>query len=92
MCVAVLEALEKRKISSPAGTRTITSQSFIPHNVVDMLLTDLSRNKLVKPKIEIRRQNTVGLCRTFVFPVVTSLTVCQLAAVSKLWTWCNDSD
>jgi len=34
----------------------------------------------------------VGLYRTFVFPVVTSLAVCQLAAVSNLWTWCNDSD
>ena len=52
--IAGLDALEKRKIYSPAGTRTITSQSFIPHNVV-VMLTDLSRNKLIKYKIKIRR-------------------------------------
>lgn len=91
MGVADLDALEKRKISSLAGTRTIASQPFIPHNAV-VILTDLSRNTFIKCKIKIRRQNTVGLYRTFVFPVVTSLAVCQLAAVSNLWTWCNDSD
>jgi hypothetical protein len=89
--MAGLDALEKRTISSHAGTRTITSQCFIAHNAV-VMLTDLSRNKFTKCKIKIRRQNRAGLCRTFVFPVVTSPAVCQLAAVSKLWTRCNDSD
>ena len=89
--MAGLDTLEKRKISSPAGTRTITSQSFLPRNAV-VMLNGLSRNKFINCKIKIRRQNTVGLYRTFVFPVVASLAMCQLAAVSKLWTWFNDSD
>jgi len=57
--MAHLDALEKRKISSPAGTRTITTQSFLPRNAV-VLLTDLSGNKFVKYKIKIRRRNTWG--------------------------------
>jgi len=58
--MAGLVALEKRKISSPAGTRTITSQSFIPYNAV-VMLTDLSRNDFIKCKMKTRIQNTVGL-------------------------------
>jgi len=78
MGMAGPEALERRKISSPAETRTITSQSFLLRNAV-VMLTDLSRNKFIKCKIKIRKQNTMGLYRTLVFAVVTSLAVCLSA-------------
>ena len=79
--MAGLDALEKRKISSPTGTRTITSQYFLPRNA-GVMPNDLSRNKFINCQIKIRRQITVGLYRTFVLPAVASVAVCRLKAVT----------